>query len=159
MLPAGLHRVERTIGRPSKDWLAPDIARIVAMMRAVADGMTLVDEAFPPDQSIVEKEKAPQTAPRTVSDAAPASPAAATVEGVEGTTAEPSPAASMPKNFGQYLDLVHATCAAASDVDELKKWFQSDVQRKLRNSIGLVAEETKCARELVEARMKELSSK
>ena len=31
-----------------KDWLAPDIARVLAMMRAVADGMASADDSFPP---------------------------------------------------------------------------------------------------------------
>ena len=47
-LPVELHRVERVIGRAAKDWLAPDIAKIVAMGRAVKDGMATVDETFPP---------------------------------------------------------------------------------------------------------------
>jgi hypothetical protein len=46
-MPVELPRVERVVGRASKDWLAPDIARIVAMMRSVADGMASVDEVFP----------------------------------------------------------------------------------------------------------------
>jgi hypothetical protein len=50
-------------------------------------------------------------------------------------------------------------CAAANNADELKRWFTNDTQRKLRNSIGLIAEQTKECRELVEARVKELSSK
>jgi hypothetical protein len=161
-MPVELHRVERIIGRPGKEWLAPDVARIVAMMRAVHDGMATIDETFPPDQTVLEKEKAPQTPPRTSRDAAPASSAAAMAEGVEGT-AESSPAASKeptpPKNFAEYLDLVRTTCAATADADELKKWIASDVQRKMRNSIGLVVEETKQCRELVEARYRELASK
>ncbi|TIQ36371.1 MAG: hypothetical protein E5X49_32765 [Mesorhizobium sp.] len=36
------------IGRPAKDWLAPDIAKVIAMMTAVADGMATLDETFPP---------------------------------------------------------------------------------------------------------------
>jgi hypothetical protein len=51
-IPVELKRVERVVGRAAKDWLAPDIARIVAMMRAIHDGMTTVDETFPPDQEI-----------------------------------------------------------------------------------------------------------
>ena len=47
-LPVEIHRVERVIGRAVKDWLAPDIAKIVAMGRAVKDGMATVDETFPP---------------------------------------------------------------------------------------------------------------
>jgi hypothetical protein len=43
-----LDRVEAVVGRPAKNWLAPDIARIVEMTNAVADGMASVDETFPP---------------------------------------------------------------------------------------------------------------
>jgi hypothetical protein len=43
-----LNRVERTVGRAAKDWTAPDIARVVAMMQSIADGMTTIDETFPP---------------------------------------------------------------------------------------------------------------
>jgi hypothetical protein len=43
-----LPRVERVIGRAAKDWTAPDIARVIAMMRSISDGMTTVDETFPP---------------------------------------------------------------------------------------------------------------
>ena len=46
-IPVELIRVERVIGRPAKDWLAPDIARVLAMMRAVADGMASADDSFP----------------------------------------------------------------------------------------------------------------
>lgn len=40
-------RVERTIGRAQADWTAPDIARIVAMIKSVQDGMATADETFP----------------------------------------------------------------------------------------------------------------
>lgn len=43
-----LRRVEHVIGRAAKDWLAPDIARVIAMMKAVSDGMATLDETFPP---------------------------------------------------------------------------------------------------------------
>jgi hypothetical protein len=41
-------RTERVIGRVAKDWTAPDVARVIAMMRSIADGMTTIDETFPP---------------------------------------------------------------------------------------------------------------
>lgn len=41
-------RVEAVIGRPFAEMLAPDIARVVAMGKAVADGMATLDETFPP---------------------------------------------------------------------------------------------------------------
>lgn len=45
-----LGRVEAVVGRKAKDWLAPDIARVLAMGKAVADGMASLDETFPPPQ-------------------------------------------------------------------------------------------------------------
>jgi hypothetical protein len=41
-------RVEFVIGRASKDWTAPDLAKIIAMMKAIGDGMATIDETFPP---------------------------------------------------------------------------------------------------------------
>lgn len=41
-------RVEAVVGRAVKDWLAADIARIVAMGKAVEEGMATWDESFPP---------------------------------------------------------------------------------------------------------------
>lgn len=43
-----VQRVEFVIGRAAADWTAPDIARIIAMMKAVGDGMATIDETFPP---------------------------------------------------------------------------------------------------------------
>jgi hypothetical protein len=51
-IPMELHRVERVVGRPAKDWLAPDIARVIAMMKSIADGMATADEMFPADQQV-----------------------------------------------------------------------------------------------------------
>lgn len=42
-----LSRVEATVGRVSKDWLAPDLARIAAEVKAVEDGMATADETWP----------------------------------------------------------------------------------------------------------------
>ena len=41
-------RVERVIGRSAKDWLAPDVAQVVAMCKSIVDGMATADETFPP---------------------------------------------------------------------------------------------------------------
>jgi hypothetical protein len=43
-----LNRIEAVVGRAARDWLAPDIARVMAMMRAIGDGMATIDESFPP---------------------------------------------------------------------------------------------------------------
>jgi len=41
-------RIEAVVGRPSREWIATDIARVMAMMRAIGDGMATIDESFPP---------------------------------------------------------------------------------------------------------------
>jgi hypothetical protein len=43
-----IKRAEMVIGRPAPEWLATDVARVIAMMRAVKDGMSSWDETFPP---------------------------------------------------------------------------------------------------------------
>lgn len=42
-----IKRVERTAGRPAKNWLATDIARIYAEVQAVRDGMATIEETWP----------------------------------------------------------------------------------------------------------------
>ena len=42
-----IKRVEATAGRPLTEWLAPDVARIIAEVRAVDDGMASADETWP----------------------------------------------------------------------------------------------------------------
>jgi hypothetical protein len=111
-MPVELNRVERTIGRAAKDWLAPDVARIVAMMRSVADGMASVDEVFPP---IEQEQSAPQAEPTSRSDA---------VGGAQdGTHAEIDTAARMSNSVtghnrdstGQNRDSRPAAAAAEAD--------------------------------------------
>jgi len=41
-------RAEVVVGRPWKEWLATDIARVITMMKGVSDGMASLDETFPP---------------------------------------------------------------------------------------------------------------
>lgn len=43
-----IDRVEAVIGRVAADWLAPDVARVIAMQKAVVDGMASLSETFPP---------------------------------------------------------------------------------------------------------------
>lgn len=103
-----LNRVEAVMGRVAAEWLAPDVAQVVAMMKAVSDGMATIDESFPPltpppgaapadklDQFATTTDSgAPDPAPHT-NDAGPASPASD--EAAEGgeppatSAAKPSP--------------------------------------------------------------------
>jgi hypothetical protein len=169
-----LLRVERVIGRSAKDWLAADIARVVAMMQAIADGMATADETFP---LVVEKPTEAST-PATESGSA-----AAAESGTQGeresppqdkadeagakteqqpATAKPKTKAEPPKNtpktIDEYMEFVRGHAAAADDGDQLRAWFASDGQRRLRNACQMAAEQTNEARKIVEDRVKELRS-
>jgi hypothetical protein len=54
-------RVEAVLGRVTADWLAPDVASIIAMMKAIQDGMATLDETFPPLAPAEPSEPAPGT--------------------------------------------------------------------------------------------------
>lgn len=41
-------RVEQMIGRKADEWLAPDVTRVIAELKAVGDGMATVDDTWPP---------------------------------------------------------------------------------------------------------------
>jgi len=58
-------RVERIIGRSSKDWLAPDIAQIIAMCKSIVDGMANADEIFPPLEASPTAPLSPTTQSQT----------------------------------------------------------------------------------------------
>lgn len=47
-LGVALGRVEAATGRAAKDWLAPDVARIITQIQAIGDGMATIDETWPP---------------------------------------------------------------------------------------------------------------
>jgi hypothetical protein len=52
-------RVEKVMGRTATEWLAPDVAKIIASMKAIADGMASWEESFPPLDAKPEDEAAP----------------------------------------------------------------------------------------------------
>ena len=43
-------RVERVVGRSAADWLAQDVARIIAELQSINDGMATADETYPRDK-------------------------------------------------------------------------------------------------------------
>jgi hypothetical protein len=86
-----LVRVERVMGRAAAQWTAPDIARVVAMMQSIADGMTTADEAFPPlEQQESQPARSPEAQP-AVGDQGTGTPDAAS-----GLSAAGAPAAGAP---------------------------------------------------------------
>ena len=60
-----IRRVERVVGRVSKDWLAPDIAQIIAMAKSIADGMATADETFPPIEEELRSRRLRRRSPKT----------------------------------------------------------------------------------------------
>jgi len=88
-----IKRVEAAIGRPSKDWLAGDIARIIAMGKAIADGMATWDETFPQIGAAADPAKTAEAldsfATGEVKDGAP--PSVAPTKGTETAAAAPVP--------------------------------------------------------------------
>jgi hypothetical protein len=158
-IPVEVHRVERVIGRAAKDWLATDIARIVAMGKAIADGMATTEETFP----AADEKPADKPAPVSTEAEPPASGAAAK-SGTEaeqqgngkksGTSdkAPPKPGnlTGPPQNIAEYLALVADRCDGATDAGALRAWFVSDQQRKIRNGAGMTSADTALARQLVE---------
>lgn len=74
-LKVDIKRVETAMGRAAKDWLAHDVAKIIAELQAIQDGMATVDEVWPGEappaprredfkEAVVEETKAPAEAPK-----------------------------------------------------------------------------------------------
>ncbi|MBN9235160.1 MULTISPECIES: hypothetical protein [Phyllobacteriaceae] len=107
-------RVEAIIGRKAAEWLAPDIARVIAMMKAVQDGMASLDDTFPPIQAVGDGAAADQKSAvddfaktetkDQKSDASTSSPAGAGASGKQSTPtadeAKPSPDNAPPSGDG-----------------------------------------------------------
>jgi hypothetical protein len=85
-----LDRVEAVVGRPAKEWLAPDVARVIAMGKAINEGMASVDETFPPlsmaasdagkaMDSFASEPAPPGGSPAAAAAMPPARPAAGTI--------------------------------------------------------------------------------
>ena len=69
-LKIDVKRVEAVIGKAAKDWLAQDLARIIAEIQAIQDGMSAADETYPllvqqqEGSPVDEKEPVRETAPK-----------------------------------------------------------------------------------------------
>ena len=92
-----LKRVEAVVGRTAEKWLAPDIARIIAMGKACEDGMASWDETFPPLGAVTEQVKPADQldgfAADTVDPNAAAGPSASSDQTAAGNPSHDEPAA------------------------------------------------------------------
>jgi len=164
------HRVEKEFGRAIADWDAADVARLVAIGKAVSDGITTWDESFPPeggqqasggsplsdDEGETEPKAETKTAaaekkePEPARDEKQAEPAAK-----EANTA-PVASSGPPKTREDYL--VHAVswieaCTSAAQVDQ--KWKE---ERDIRPSVGLTEDDLDDLKEAREKRKKALKA-
>ena len=156
-------RVEQVLGRAAKDWLAPDIAKVIAVMKAVADGMQTWEEAFPPvgekaDSETGDKlaafakdhhdaetgevmEPADQQQKQESQTAASNPPSAAgAMEGGEAGTgyasdaSPPSTANNGPTNDAEYREYALAWIAAMTDPEEPRaRWAREKIMRNKAN--------------------------
>lgn len=86
-----LVRIEAVVGRPAKEWLGPDIVRVIGMMSAVRDGMATLDETFPP---LGGKDTVDETTGEITRDALDAFAGSTDGKALADPEASPSPPAS-----------------------------------------------------------------
>jgi hypothetical protein len=121
-----LSRVEAVIGRTSKEWLAPDVARIIAMMKAIADGMATVDETFPAPDKHVDGEAAEQAATETKKEPSTDGKPAVAAGAQPASQAAPDQSSASPSSQGS------ATASAdpgAAAVDNTKTKTTTDKKK------------------------------
>lgn len=131
-----LARVEAAVGRSAKDWLAPDLARIAAEVKAVEDGMATADETWPapapaaPKRSDFEKKAAEGDATKTGD--APAAESGADDKPAKDAApaAEPEKTAAVtwfPEVVGQdaitaaIVTLITGKATSLADLDAIEK--------------------------------------
>jgi hypothetical protein len=125
-----LHRVERQVGRPLADWLAPDLARVITEIKAVADGMASAAESWPveappePRRSDVIDESG-AAAPAGDAPSPAASTAAATgPAATDSSTKEDKPS---PPAADASADISRAMEPLHDDPPAVKNWSVGDV--------------------------------
>lgn len=101
-----IRRVEAVIGRPVKDWLARDIAKVIGMGTSIKDGMASVNDVFPP----IERQEHGSTEGQ-LNEASEAGARNASDDGVDHSTA-PEGAADDAASDSRMPDSAASTDAA-----------------------------------------------
>lgn len=52
-----LKRIERSVTKPIAEWLAPDVARVIAELKSIGDGMANFDDLYPSDQPTTQADE------------------------------------------------------------------------------------------------------
>jgi hypothetical protein len=141
-----LARVEAVVGRSKKDWLAPDVARVIAMMRAVNDGMATYDETFPPLGKTEAETTASTTA--TLDDFAQPDSGVGQGEAASESSSPTSPGrdeggephaktgagdVASPPSPAEIIAALRDRIATATDAEALQEaWDQMDIEGKFQ---------------------------
>lgn len=92
-------RVERIVGRPIADMLAPDIARVVGSLSTISDGMASADDLFPDPAAVEQQQDQPQD---TAAGGERSPPAAAKEPELPSPPADPvDPDFELPPGYDQ----------------------------------------------------------
>lgn len=168
-IPVEVSRVEKVVGRSVKDWTAPDVAKIIAMMKSIADGMATIEETFPSktEQAVAEdatdksaadeftNKNAAQASTQDGSAAQPSpasGPAAPEPDSSQGgqTGAATAPAEAVaPKNAIECVHYTREWIMALTDADAGELRWKTE--RKLRNFVNITPE----ARDTLDDMLKE----
>ena len=103
-------RVESVVGRAAKDWLAPDMARIIAEIKSVEDGMAAASDTWPIKEPPIDAKAEPAAetkaepkpkseqngAPAGSSGPAPEEPPPAATHKADASASAPASAAAPP---------------------------------------------------------------
>lgn len=122
-----LKRVEAVVGRTPDKWLAPDIARIIAMGKACEDGMATWDETFPAlaqaaEAAATEQQKLDQFASETIDTHAAAGPSASSDE-----TPADNPSHDASAGVDRLAIITHVLTLVAGDKPVAEKLERLDV--------------------------------
>jgi hypothetical protein len=149
-VPVALNRVERTVGRVSKDWLAADVAKVIAMMKSIADGMATVDEVFPPIERVTpppaatpaEHEQQPSNQD-TAASAGEVDPPEPTIGDLLGMAQRNPP--KDPDTFKLLVRQIIEAAKLAGGKDSaamLVTWWTGPNARAMRNGAQMTSEDT-----------------
>jgi hypothetical protein len=98
-----MQRVEHVVGRSVAKWTAPDVAKVIAMIQSINDGMTTADDTFPSAN--------PANAPETTTES-PAQEGRGGEDAVVSPTAEPAVTRSADQASGTAAPVENATLEA-----------------------------------------------
>lgn len=140
-----LPRAERVIARPAKDWTAPDVSMVIAMIQSIQDGMATIDDTFPEhdDDGVVDE---PENKEEQKTDTP------------QGNTklddlALKDQSQPEPKTKEEYMAYAKRMVERTDvDIKFLNRWIGSNEQNALRKTCGVDAQDVMKLRAWIDAK-------